>query len=334
MHKLARSPRRRSALKLAAMVVAGLAFSAQAQQTNNWPDKPIRLVVAGTAGASADAVARVIGDALSRKLGQPVLVDPRPGAGGGLAAASLLTAPKDGYTYLVAVNSLVSEVPFTIKPQFDPFKDVVPLVELVTSPLVLVADAQTGVNSLKDMVGYVKANPGKVSFASYSAGTLSHVMGLRLNKAFDLDMVHVAYKGSSPALQDLMGGQIQFMFDGTATSQPYIRSGKLKALAVTSDRRPAVLPHVPTFAELGQPAMTQFPWIALWSTPDVPQGIQDKMRAEVIKALATPLLRDKFAALGLEISSQPPTVAQMQQVLRKEYQNVGELLRSINYKPE
>ena len=330
-------PSRRTVLAAAsALALAAAAFTspAQAQSADKWPEKPIKIVVGAPAGGSADILARAVGDAVSKSLGQPVVVDNKPGAMGALGTETLLSSPRDGYTYMMAVNSLVSEIPFTVKPKYDPFKDLLPLVEIVNSPLVLIANPALPVSNMKDMIAYVKANPGKVSFASYSAGTLSHVMGLQLNKLAGLDMQHVGYKGSPPAVQDVMAGQVQFMFDGAATSVPGIKGGKLKALAVTSSRRSPALPDVPTAAEQGHPELTQFPWIALWSTPDVPAPVQNKMRAEVIKAISDPGFRQKFAAFGLEVDPKPPTVAEMQQTLRKEAQTVGDLLRSINYKPE
>ena len=327
---------RRHAVALAALAVSlgGLAGPAQAQNADKWPERPIKIIVGAPAGGSADILARAVGDGVSKAVGQPVVVDNKPGAMGGIGTDTLFAAPRDGYAYMIAVNSLVSELPFTLKPKYDPFKDLVPLVEIVNSPLVLIANAALPVSNLKDMAAYVKANPGKVSFASYSAGTLSHVMGLQWNKIAGLDMQHVGYKGSPPAVQDVIAGQVQFMFDGPATSVPNIRAGKLKALAVTSPRRSAALPDVPTVGEQGHPELTQFPWIALWSTPDVPPAIQARMRNEVIKVITDPAFRQKFAAFGLEVDPKPPTVEQMQQTLRKEAQTVGDLLRSINYKPE
>ena len=315
------------ALVCAAALLSGFWATAQEQA-------PIKILVGAPAGGSADILARAVGDGLAKAVGQAVVVDNKPGAMGGLATEAMLSSPKDGYTYMLAVNSLVSEIPYTLKPKYDPFKDFVPLVEIASSPLVLIANPALGVNSVKEMVAYVKANPGKTSFASYSAGTLSHVMGLQLNKLAGLDMQHVGYKGSPPALQDVMGGQVQFMFDGAATSVPNIKGGKLKALGVTSTKRSPVLPDVPTLAEQGFAEMAQYPWLALWSTPEVPAPIQAKMRAEVIKVISDAAFKQKFGAFGLEVDPKPPTVAEMQQTLRKESQNVGALLSSINYKPE
>jgi tripartite-type tricarboxylate transporter receptor subunit TctC len=325
---------RRKTVTAIALALTGLTGNALAQSADKWPEKSIRIVVGAPAGGSADILARAVGDGLTKALGQPVVVDNKPGALGGIATDALFSAPRDGYTFMMAVNSLVSEIPYTVKPKYDPFKELVPLVEIVNSPLVLISNPGLGINAFKDMVTFVKANPKKISFASYSAGTLSHVMGLQLNKSAGLDMQHVGYKGSPPAVQDVMAGHVQFMFDGAATSIPGIKGGKLKPLAVTSVRRSPALPDVPTMTELGYPEMTQFPWIALWTTPDVPSAIQTKMRAEVIKVLGDAALRQKFANFGLEVDPKPPTVAEMQQTLRKEHQTVGALLNSINYKPE
>jgi tripartite-type tricarboxylate transporter receptor subunit TctC len=325
---------RRWTLAVITLALSAWSGFAQAQGSEKWPEKPIKILVGAPAGGSADILARAVGDGLAKAIGQAVIVDNKPGAMGGLATEAMLSSPKDGYTYMLAVNSLVSEIPYTLKPKYDPFKDFVPLVEIASSPLVLIANPTLGVNSVKEMVAYVKANPGKVSFASYSAGTLSHVMGLQLNKQAGLDMQHVGYKGSPPALQDVMGGQVQFMFDGAATSVPNIRGGKLKALGVTSTKRSPVLPDVPTLAEQGFAEMTQYPWLALWSTPEVPAPIQAKMRAEVIKVIGDAAFKQKFGAFGLEVDPKPPTVSEMQLTLRKESQNVGALLSSINYKPE
>lgn len=325
---------RRLILGVSAAALACASLGSHAQTVNDWPQRPIKIIIAGVAGGVPDIMARAIGDVVTRNIGQSVVVEAKPGALGGIATDAFLAAPRDGYTFMMAVNSLVSEIPFTIKPKHDPFKDLVPLVEVVSSPLVLVANGTLPVSNLKDMAAYVKANPGKISFASYSPGTISHVLGLQLNKLDKLDMQHVGYKGAPPALQDVMGGQVQFMFDGLATSVPHIKGGKLKALAVTSTKRSPVLPDTPTVSEQEHPDLTAYAWIALWTTPGVPAAAQNKLRTEVIKAISEPAFKQKFAAFGLEVNPNPPTVEQMQQTLRKESQTVGDLLRSINYKPE
>lgn len=324
---------RRHVLKTACALAGALAAPAGWAQALS--DRPIRIIVGAPAGGTADVIARMVGDAMSKSMGQPIIVDNKPGVGGVVATDAFLSSAKDGHTYLLSVNGLVTEIPHSIKPKYDPFKDIKPLVELAGSGLVLVGNASLPPRDLKEMIAYVKANPGKTNFASYTPGTLSHVLGLQLNKLAGLDMNHVGYKGSPPALQDVMGGSVQFMFDGLATSVPNIRGGKLRAFAVTSPQRSHVLPDVPTFAELGYKEMTRSAWLALWTLPGHPEAAQRRIREEALKALATPGVRDRFLAIGLNVNTQnPPTPEQMSRSLAEDYESIGALLKSVNYKPE
>jgi len=327
------NPLRRHTLLAAASVALVAVMPALHAQPLS--DKPIRIVVGAPAGGTADILARLVGDSISKSMGQPVIVDNKPGAGGVLAMDAFLSAPRDGQTLLLSVNGLFTEIPHSLKPKYDPLKDVKPLVELASSGLVLVGNAALPPRDMKEMVAYVKANPGKINFASYTPGTLSHVMGLQLNKLAGLDMQHVGYKGSPPALQDVMGGQVQFMFDGLATSVPNIKGGKLRAFAVSAPQRSHVLPDVPTLSELGYKEMTKSAWLALWTMPDAPAAVQQRIRDETLKALAVPAIRDRLMAVGLNVNTQsPPTPDQMSASVAADYSSVGEMLRSVNYKPE
>ena len=315
--------------------VGSLALAAWPALAQPLSDKPIRFIVGAPAGGTADIIARLVGNAMSTGLGQPVIVDNKPGVGGVVAMDAFLSSPKDGHTYLLSVNGLVTEIPYSVKPKYDPFKDLKPLVELAGSGLVLVGNAALPPRDMKEMVAYVKANPGKINFASYTPGTLSHVMGLQLNKLAGLDMSHIGYKGSPPALQDIMGGSVQFMFDGLATSVPNIRGGKLRAFAVSSLERSHALPDVPTLAELGYKEMTRTAWLGLWTLPGHPEAAQKRIREEALKALAMPAVRDRLMAVGLNVNIQnPPSPEQMSKGLVEDYEAVGALLRSVNYKPE
>lgn len=322
----------RRALLLAALS-AGLVPHARTQTLPT--NRPIRLLVGAPAGGTADILARVIGDALSKSLGLPVIVDNKPGAGGAIVMDSLLVAPRDGLTYLVSVSSLVTELPYTFKPRYDPFKDLKPLVELGSGGLVLVSAVDLPPKNLKELIAYVKAHPGKTNFASYSTGTLSHVMGLQFNQLAGLDMNHVGYKGSPPALADVIGGQVQCMFDGLGTSIPMVRAGKLRAYAVSSASRSAALPDVPTLAEEGFASMTRAAWMGLYTLPGVPVPIQQRVREETLKALAQPATRARLEPLALFTDLQNPrTPEQLEQSLRDDYEAMGSILRSVNYKPE
>ena len=201
---------RRAALGATLSIMAGAALlaAAAAAFAQAWPAKPVRIVIGAPPGGTADIVARLLAEGLQKEWGQPVIVEAKPGAAGQIAMQDFLTQPADGYTLLVSVNALVTEIPHVIKVRFDPFKDVKPLADLSRSGLVFVGNAALPAKNVPEVVAYVKANPGKVSYASYSAGTISHTMGLELNKAAGIDLNHVPYKGSPPALQDVAGGHV------------------------------------------------------------------------------------------------------------------------------
>ena len=298
-----------------------------------FPGKPLRVIAAGPAGATADLVARLITDPLARELGQAAIVEPKPGAAGAIAVNDLMQAPHDGHTLLVAVNSLVSEIPHIVKLRVDMRREIRPIAELARGGLVLVGHPSFPANNLAELVAYVKANPGKVNVASYSAGTLSHVLGLLLNQAAGIDLTHVGYKGSSPALADVMGNHVPLMFDGIGTSLPLIRSGKIKAFAVSTPRRSPVLPDVPTFTELGYPKLEALGWMGLWCTPDVPAAAQARVREAALKVLAQPAVRERLLEIGFDVGL-PRSVDEIQAGLQADYERVGAVLKSIGFKPE
>ncbi len=326
--------RRRRLVQAACLSCLGVAsLSSHAQPGAKWPQKVVRIIVAGPAGGTADIVARLVGDQLSKDTGQPVVVDPKPGAGGALAVNELSLAPHDGSTLLVGVSSLVSEIPHIVRLKNDMAKEIRPVAELGRGGLVMVGAPSVPANNFAELVRWVKANPGKVSYASYSPGTVSHVIGLQLNKAAGLDMTHVGYKGSTPALTDVVGGHVPLMFDGLATSLPMIRAGKLKAFAVSTPQRSALLPDVPTFAELGYPQLETVSWMGLWIKPDVPAAVQASVREATLKALSQPAVRARLLDAGLEAgSTRGPD--ELMASLMSDYQRVGEVLKSIDFKPE
>jgi tripartite-type tricarboxylate transporter receptor subunit TctC len=328
-------PGRRSCLRaaLAATLAATVGTVASPALAQAWPDRPIRLVVGGPAGGAVDVTARVLAERLTPLLGQQVLVDNKPGAAGLLGAQELLKSPRDGATFMVQLNGLVSEIPHAIKVPFDPFKALRPVAELGRGGLVLAGNAQLPASDLAGLIAHAKANKGKINFASYSAGTVSHTLGLELNKAAGLDMLHVPYKGSPPALQDLIGGQVQVMFDGAGNVQPHVKAGKLKVFATTAPTRLPLMPDVPTFAELGYKNLTEVVWIGLWTTPDMPAAIQQKLREATLKVLQDPKLRDTFATLGLT-PGQGATPEELMAGLRAASDRQAVALQAIGFKPE
>jgi tripartite-type tricarboxylate transporter receptor subunit TctC len=291
------------------------------------------VIAAGPAGATADLIARLVTEPLAKELGQTAIVEPKPGAAGAIAVNDLLQAPHDGHTLLVAVNSLVSEIPHIVKLKVDMQQSLRPIAELARGGLVLVSNPAFPANNLKDLIAHVKANKGKVNVANYSPGTLSHVLALLLNQSAGIDLTSVGYKGSTLALTDVMGNHVPLMFDGIGTSLPLIRSGKLKAFAVSTPKRSPVLPDVPTFTELGFPKLEALGWMGLWCTPDVPAPVQARVREATLKVLTQPAVRDRLLELGFDVGT-PRSVDDIIAGLKADYQRVGAVLQSIGFKAE
>jgi tripartite-type tricarboxylate transporter receptor subunit TctC len=319
---------RRSALVAGILLAASVPVCAQA-----WPSKPVRVVVAGTAGAAADAAARLLAEALTRELGRPVVVDPKPGGAGAIAVNELLAAPRDGHTVLVAVNSLVSEVPHVVKQKHDMARAVRPLAEIARGGLVLVATPSLPVDSVAALVAHARARPGQLSYASYSPGTMSHILGIQFARAAGIEWTHIGYKGSTPALADVMGGHVPLMFDGIPTALPLIRAGKLRALAVSTPARSPLLPQVPTFGELGYRPLEAVAWIGLWTAPEVPADVQERLRGAVLKMAADPAQQARLRELGFE-PGRPRSVEELSEALRTDSDKVAAILKSIGFKPE
>jgi tripartite-type tricarboxylate transporter receptor subunit TctC len=322
---------RRTFAGVVGAAAAALLAGGVAAQT--FPDRPLKIIVGAPAGGSADIIARVLGEGLSQQLGQPVIVDNKPGAAGLLGLQELLKSPRDGHTLMVAVNGIASELPHAMKLPVDPLKELRPVAELARTGLLLVASPQVPVTDLKTAVAYIKSQPGKISYASYSAGSMSHTLGLEFNKLAGTDMVHVGYRGSPPALVDVMGGSTPFMFDGPATSIPLVKAGKLRALATTAPQRMGVLPDVPTFAELGWKDLTEVVWMGLWNTPDVPAAHQARLREATLKVLQMPRVREQFAALALDPGS-GASPEELGRVLRTASDKQAATLKAIGFKPE
>ena len=289
----------------AGALLAAFALLSHAQAP--YPTKPIRIVVPFPAGGTTDILARAVAQKLTETLGQSVVVDNRPGAGGNIGAELVAKSPPDGYTLLMgtvgthAINpSLYAKMPY------DHVKDFVPVILVAGVPNVLVVNPSVPANSVQELIAYIKANPGKVNFASSGSGTSIHLSGELFKTMAGVSMTHVPYKGSTPALTDLMGGQVQLMFDNLPSSLPQIKAGKLRALAVTSAQRASALPDVPTVAEAGLPGFEASSWFGLLAPAGTPKDIVTKLNAEVAKWLATPEAREKLASQGAIAAGQSP----------------------------
>ena len=324
----------RRKLGLAVMAVAAsLALPAQAEQTVVWPTKPIRLIVTGPAGGTADTLARLLAEGMQQELKQPVIVESKAGASGAIGIQDLKSHGKSGYTFLVIQDGALSEAPLAQKVSFDPFKDLTPLAQLTRTGLVMVANKDLPFQTLPEFISYTRQQRDGVDFASYATGLKGHTSGMLLGQLAKINMRHVGYKGSPPALVDLMGGHIPVMFDGVTTSLPLISSGKIRPLAAVYPTRLQALPDVPTFTELGYPQLSKPGWFAIWSHPQTPASIQQKVREIALAHFRTPAALKQLATIGME-PGQPVTTAEMEADLKDASQKQAALLKSIGYKPE
>lgn len=297
-----------------------------------WTSKPVRVLVPAPAGGTMDVMARVLAEQLTADLGQPVVVDNKPGAGGAIAINTLLAAPPDGQTVIFSTTNVITEIPHVMKASFDPLKDLKPVAGVARTSLVMVGSSSLPAKDLPGLISYVKAHPGELSFASYSAGTAAHYAGLIMNQKAGMDLQHVPFAGSPPALTQVMGGQIAVMYDGMVTSLPMIKAGKLQAYALAAKQRSALLPQVPTFAELGYPEIDFSNWLGVFVSGQVPADIIQKMQASVNKAASAPRVQERIASLGFEpMAVQPP--AQLGQSLRTEYERNAGIVKTYHIQP-
>ncbi|WP_344869638.1 tripartite tricarboxylate transporter substrate binding protein [Comamonas faecalis] len=289
-----------------------------------WPGgKPVKLIVPAPPGGSMDIVARVVGQQLSADIGQPVVVENKPGAGGMIGMNALLAAPADGQTLLMGASNVLAEIPHVIKPLFDPLKDVIPVATFARSGVVLVTSTKYPAQDFKSLLAHLKERKGKISFASYSPGTVSHYAGLVLSDKADLDMQHIGYAGSAPALQDLLGGQVDVMFDGMLTSVPLIQAGKLRPYAFSGPQRSRHLPDVPTTTELGYPDLQFRGWMGMIGSAKLPADVLASIHAAVDKAGHAPVVQKKLSDLGLEPEVITDTPALQREIKAMSERNAG-----------
>jgi tripartite-type tricarboxylate transporter receptor subunit TctC len=304
-----RPARRRGLIDCAAAAASMTPAAAFAQA--GWPNKPIRLIVPFPPGGGTDAFARPLSKVLTAQLGQPILIDNRGGAGGTLGAELAAKSAPDGYTFLVgAIHHAIAPSMYP-KLGYDLQKDLVPVTVLSYVPNVLVVNPQRlPAKTYDEFFKYLKANPGKLNYGSAGNGT-SHHLTVELYKTLTRTFVtHIPYRGAGPALQDLLAGQVDLMFDGLGSAMPHIKAGKLVPLAVTSEKRSFALPDVPTLAETGVKGYDARTWYAIWAPAGTPRDIVVRMQQEVARALAGTELKDTWYALGAEAGGQTPEVMQ------------------------
>jgi tripartite-type tricarboxylate transporter receptor subunit TctC len=299
----------------------------------DWPSRPLRIVVPFPAGGSADTQTRVIADELSRALGQPVVIENKPGAGGNLGAAEAARSQPDGYTLFMATTGThASNVSLYDKLPYDPVKDFAPLTMVTIYPQVVVPGLKMKDAPFKEVVAQLKAEGDKANYGSSGTGSPTHLGGELFKRATGTQMVHVPYRGQGPALNDMLAGQLDVMFPSISDVLSFLQSGKLRAIAVMNDKRLKQIPDVPTMAELGYPGVTSSIWTGLYTKAGTPQPVIDRLNSELVKIINSPAFKDKFEALGFEVrSSTPQELASFTEAETKRW---GDIIKSLKIKAQ
>jgi tripartite-type tricarboxylate transporter receptor subunit TctC len=315
-----------------AAATAGLPTIAIAAWAQTYPSRPVRVIVGQAAGSGSDIVARLIGQYLSARLGQQFVVENRPGAGGNIATEAVVRAPGDGYTLLVAsaqnsINAILYD-----KLDFDFVRDIAPVAGIFRSPLVMEVNPSVPAKTILEFIAYAKVNPGKINMASSGIGTSQHVCGELFKFMAGVDMVHVPYRGSTPALTDLLGGQVQVMFEPPPSSLPHIRSGRLRALAVTTATRLEVLPDIPTVGEF-VPGYEASAWLGVGAPRNTPAAVVDQLNMEINLAIADPTIKTRIVDLG-GLVLPPSSPADFGKLIAEDTEKWAKVIRRAKIKPE
>jgi tripartite-type tricarboxylate transporter receptor subunit TctC len=315
------------ALLFCALALSGAAF-AQA-----YPNRPVKVVIPWPPGQATDLAARIVGEKLSQQLGQPFVMENKPGAGGSIGTEIVAKSAPDGYTLLAASSGPVSIMPNLQKIPYDPLKDLAPVSLIAAAPFALVVPTSFPASNAKEFLALVRANPGKYTFASSGTGATAHMFAELFNSMAQLKVIHVPYKGSAPALTDLIGGQVAYAIETVASVGGHVKAGRLKVLGVTTARRSAALPEAPTLAEAaGLPGYDVAAWIGYAAPAGTPKEILLRLASEIQKAVQAADLKERYIALGMDTASNTPD--EMVAYMRREQERYASIIKAANIKVE
>ena len=314
-------------MSLAAALLAATLGAANAA----YPDHPVKIIVPYAPGGPADVTARLVANKLQERLGQSFLIDNRSGAGGNIGTAAGAQSPADGYTLTVITPAQIINTTLFAKPGYE-LKEFAPIALFNTAPALLLANPKLGVNSVADIIAAAKAKPGAISFASQGTGVAPHLMMERIKKAAGIDMVHVPYRGSAPALNDVIAGNVPLMMDSIVTGLPHVRSGTLRGIAVSTAKRTPLAPDIPTVAESGIPGFEAGLWYGIVAPSQTPPDIVTQLGREIVAILALPEIRERLVALGSEPSDFGPE--KFAAFIRAESDKWGEVVKTSGAKAE
>ncbi len=314
-----------------AMLVWAASAGPAAQAQTAYPTKPVHIIVPSTPAGVLDNVARTLALRLAEQLGQPIVIDNKGGAGGNIGAEAAARSAPDGYTLFIGFNATHGANPALFgKLSYDPIKDFAPISLLAAVPNIISVHPSVPVNTLTELVAMAKVKPGQLSYASSGNGTSTHLAAEMFKGAAGVDIAHIPYKGSAPAVADVIAGQVPMIVDSVASSTAQVKAGKLKALATTGPRRLSVLPDLPTVAESGYPGFESTAWLGLLAPAGTPKAIIDQLNAQVLKVMALPETRERMAAFGAEITTSTPE--QFAAHIRSEIAKLGKVVRDASIK--
>ena len=297
-----------------------------------YPTRPVRVVVGQAAGSGSDAVARLIGQFLSERFGQQFVIENRPGAAGNIATEAVVRSPPDGYTLLLVNTSSAIDATLYDKLNFDFMRDIAPITGIATFEFVMEVNPSVPTKTLPEFIAYAKANPGKINMASAGIGSAHHLFGELFKMMAGVEMVHVPYRGSTPALTDLLGGRVQVMFDATTSSLPHISSGKLRPLAVTTATRSELLPDIPTIGDF-VPGYEAHGWIGFGAPKNTPAAVVDRLNNEINSAISDSSIKARLIDLG-GLVLPPSSPADFGKLIADETEKWAKVIRAANIKPE
>jgi tripartite-type tricarboxylate transporter receptor subunit TctC len=319
-------------MKLKKILLAALLTTPLLGLAQNYPTKPVRIMVGANAGGGTDIIARMLAEKMGEAFKGSFVVDNKPGASNTIAADLTAKAPADGHTLLVATNTGQAIAPHLIKLSYDPIKDLTPVGLIVTVPNVLVVGSNVPANNVAELVALMKAKPNEFKYASSGVGSTQHIAGEGFNLAAGVKSIHVPYRGSSQAHLDIIGGNVQIMFDTTSSAMGQIKAGKFKPLALTTATRSSELPQVPTLAEAGVRGFEMSTWYGMFVTTGTPPDVIARLQSELAKIVRMPDIQAKLKGLGGEPSSMTPE--QFAQMNRQEFDRFGDLIKKANIKLE
>ena len=319
-------------MKLKKILLTALLATPLLGLAQSYPNKPVRIMVGANAGGGTDIIARMLAEKMGEAFKGSFVVENKPGASNTIAADLTAKAPADGHTLLVATNTGQAIAPHLIKLSFDPIKDLTPVGLIVTVPNVLVVGAHVPANNVAELVSLMKAKPNEFKYASSGVGSTQHIAGEGFNLAAGVKSIHVPYRGSSQAHLDIIGGNVQIMFDTTSSAMGQIKAGKFKPLALTTATRSAELPQVPTLAEAGVSGFEMSTWYGMFVTTGTPSEVTQRLQTELAKILKMPDIQAKLKGLGGEPGNITPD--QFAQMNRQEFTRFGDLIKKANIKLE